>query len=85
QLETAQKKYRDKTMDKQQIVEKSIKDLRGSLGKVRYSIYALKPYPTQQLGLKQGIASKIKSLKQEYELDITYHERGHARELSFSK
>lgn len=85
QLESAQKKYRDKPIDMQQIVEKSIKDLRGSLGEVRYSIYALKPYPTQQLGLKQAIASKIKSLKQEYELDITYHERGHARALSFSK
>lgn len=85
QLESAQKKYRDKPKDMQQVVEKSIKDLRGSLGEVRYSIYALKPYPTQQLGLKQAIASKIKSLRQEYELDITYHERGHARALSFSK
>ncbi|MGG0730893.1 GAF domain-containing sensor histidine kinase [Bacillus paramycoides] len=85
QLESAKKKYRDKPTDMQQVVEKSIKDLRGSLGEVRYSIYALKPYPTQQLGLKQAIASKIKSLKQEYELDITYHERGNSRALSFSK
>ncbi|HHT7237166.1 MULTISPECIES: GAF domain-containing sensor histidine kinase [Bacillus] len=85
QLESAQKKYHDKPTDMQQVVEKSIKDLRESLGEVRYSIYALKPYPTQQLGLKQAIASKIKSLKQEYELDITYHERGHSRALSFSK
>ncbi|EOP59585.1 hypothetical protein IKQ_00137 [Bacillus cereus VDM053] len=85
QLESAQKKYHDKPIDMQQVVEKSIKDLRESLGEVRYSIYALKPYPTQQLGLKQAIASKIKSLKQEYELDITYHERGHSRALSFSK
>ncbi|MED0963147.1 sensor histidine kinase [Bacillus paramycoides] len=85
QLESAKKKYCDKPADMQQVVEKSIKDLRGSLGEVRYSIYALKPYPTQQLGLKQAIASKIKSLKQEYELDITYHERGNSRALSFSK
>ena len=85
QLESAQKKYRDNPIDMQQVVEKSIKDLRRSLGEVRYSIYALKPYPTQQLGLKQAIASKIKSLKQEYELDITYHERGHVRALSFQK
>ncbi|MBO1626915.1 GAF domain-containing sensor histidine kinase [Bacillus arachidis] len=85
QLESAQKKYRDKPTDMQQVVEKSIRKLRGSLGEVRYSIYALKPYPTQQLGLKQAIASKIKSVKQEYELDIRYHERGHSRTLSFSK
>ncbi|HEK9101104.1 GAF domain-containing sensor histidine kinase [Bacillus pfraonensis] len=85
QLESVQKKYRDKPTDMQQVVEKSIKKLRGSLGEVRYSIYALKPYPTQQLGLKQAIASKIKSVKQEYEIDITYHERGHARTISFSK
>ncbi|MEN1937678.1 GAF domain-containing sensor histidine kinase [Paenibacillus sp. 102] len=85
QLESAQKKYRDKPTDMQQVVEKSIRKLRGSLGEVRYSIYALKPYPTQQLGLKQAIASKIKSVKQEYEIDITYHERGHSRTISFSK
>ncbi|KEK23832.1 GAF domain-containing sensor histidine kinase [Bacillus gaemokensis] len=85
QLESAQKKYGDKPIDMQQVVESSIRKLRGSLGEVRYSIYALKPYPTQQLGLKQAIASKIKSLKQEYELDIRYHERGHSRTISFSK
>ncbi|MBC6973807.1 sensor histidine kinase [Bacillus sp. Xin] len=85
QLESAQKKYRDKPIEMQEVVEKSIKKLRGSLGEVRYSIYALKPYPTQQLGLKQAIASKIKSVKQEYEIDITYHERGHSRTISFSK
>ncbi|PFK40689.1 sensor histidine kinase [Bacillus cereus] len=85
QLESGQKKYRDKPIEMQQVVEKSIKKLRGSLGEVRYSIYALKPYPTQQLGLKQAIVNKIKSVKQEYELDITYHERGHSRTISFSK
>ncbi|MDM5153435.1 GAF domain-containing sensor histidine kinase [Bacillus sp. DX1.1] len=85
QLESAQKKYCDKPIEMQQVVEKSIRKLRSSLGEIRYSIYALKPYPTQQLGLKQAIASKIKSLKQEYELDIRFNERGHSRTLSFSK
>lgn len=85
QLESAQKKYADKPGDMQQEVEKSIRKLRASLSDVRYSIYALKPYPTQQLGLKQAITSKIQSLKREYDLDIIYHERGRSRSLSFTK
>ena len=54
----------------QQVVDKSIKKLRKSLSEVRYSIYALKPYPTQRLGLKQAIINKVQSLKQEYGLAI---------------
>ncbi|WP_369903448.1 GAF domain-containing sensor histidine kinase [Bacillus manliponensis] len=85
QLESAQKKYANQPEDMQQVVDKSIEKLRNSLGEVRYSIYALKPYPTQRLGLKQAITNKIQSLKQEYDLAITYHERGRSRKLSFKK
>ncbi len=85
QLESAQKQSEDQSGNMQQVVDKSIKKLRNSLSEVRYSIYALKPYPTQRLGLKQAIANKIESIKQEYDLAITYHERGSSRTLSFSK
>ncbi|MGH0429180.1 sensor histidine kinase [Bacillus mycoides] len=85
QMESAQKKYADRPKDMQQVVDTSIKKLRKSLSEVRYSIYALKPYPTQRLGLKQAIINKIQSLKQEYGLAITYHERGRSRKLSFTK
>lgn len=85
QLESAQKKYANQPKDMQQVVDKSIEKLRNSLGEVRYSIYALKPYPTQRLGLKQAITNKIQSLKQEYDLAISYHERGRSRKLSFKK
>lgn len=85
QLESAQKQSAYQSGNLKQVVEKSIKKLRESLGDIRYSIYALKPYPTQRLGLKQAIANKVQSLKQEYDLDIKYHEKGRPRTLSFSK
>ncbi|QED49452.1 GAF domain-containing sensor histidine kinase [Cytobacillus dafuensis] len=85
QLESAQKQHADQSGNMQQVVDKSIKKLRKSLGEVRYSIYALKPYPTQRLGLKQAIANKIQSIKQEYNLAIKYHERGRTRTLSCTK
>ncbi|UAL50545.1 GAF domain-containing sensor histidine kinase [Metabacillus dongyingensis] len=84
-LESAQKQSKDQSGNMEQVVDKSIKKLRKSLGEVRYSIYALKPYPTQRLGLKQAIDNKIQSIKQEYDLAIKYHERGRSRTLSFSK
>ncbi|MBS4190417.1 sensor histidine kinase [Bacillus sp. FJAT-49705] len=85
QLESAQKQHVDQSGTMKQVVDTSIKKLRKSLGEVRYSIYALKPYPTERLGLKQAIANKIQSIKQEYNLSIKYHERGRTRTLSFSK
>ncbi|WHY78553.1 GAF domain-containing sensor histidine kinase [Neobacillus sp. WH10] len=85
QLESALRQSADQSGNMQEVVDKSIKKLRKGLGEVRYSIYALKPYPTQRLGLKQAIANKIQSIKQEYDLEIKYHERGRSRTLSFTK
>jgi len=85
QLESALRQAADQSGNMEQVVDKSIKKLRNSLGEVRYSIYALKPYPTQRLGLKQAIAKKIQSIKQEYDLAIKYHERGRSQTLSFTK
>ncbi|WP_163100251.1 GAF domain-containing sensor histidine kinase [Peribacillus alkalitolerans] len=85
QLESALRQSADQSGNMEQVVDKSIKKLRKSLGEVRYSIYALKPYPTQRLGLKQAIANKIQSIKQENDLAIKYHERGRSRSLGFTK
>ncbi|UOE56719.1 GAF domain-containing sensor histidine kinase [Cytobacillus oceanisediminis] len=85
QLESSLRQSADQSGNMEQTVDKSIKKLRNSLGEVRYSIYALKPYPTQRLGLKQAIANKIQSIKQDYDLAIKYHERGRSRPLSFTK
>ncbi|MCC3646707.1 GAF domain-containing sensor histidine kinase [Cytobacillus oceanisediminis] len=85
QLESSLRQSADQSGSMEQAVDKSIKKLRNSLGEVRYSIYALKPYPTQRLGLKQAIANKIQSIKQDYDLAIKYHERGRSRTLSFTK
>jgi two-component system, NarL family, sensor histidine kinase DegS len=85
QLESTQKKHTVLPGNMKEVVDKSIKKLRESLGEVRYSIYALKPYPTQRLGLKQAILNKIRTLKQEYHLNISFNERGRSRTLSFTK
>lgn len=85
QLESALRQSTDQSGNMEQAVDKSIKKLRKSLGEVRYSIYALKPYPTQRLGLKQAIVNKIQSIKQENDLAIKFHERGRSRTLSFTK
>lgn len=85
QLESAKKQSTNQSDNMNQVVDKSIKKLRESLGDIRYSIYSLKPYPTQRLGLKQAITKKVQSLKEEFDLDINYHEKGCSRALSFSK
>ncbi|WP_264736865.1 GAF domain-containing sensor histidine kinase [Cytobacillus firmus] len=85
QLESALRQPADESGNMQEAVGKGINKLRKGLEEVRYSIYALKPYPTQRLGLKQAIANKIKSIKQEYDLEIKYHERGRSRTLNFTK
>lgn len=85
QLESALRQSADQSGNMEQAVDKNIKKLRKSLGEVRNSIYALKPYPTQRLGLKQAITNKIQSIKQENDLAIKYHERGRSRTLSFTK
>ncbi|WP_037593104.1 sensor histidine kinase [Sporosarcina sp. D27] len=85
QMESAQKQSANQSGNMYQVVDNSIKKLRESLSDTRFSIYALKPYPTQRLGLKQAIANKIQAVKQEHDLDITYHEKGRSRRLSTSK
>lgn len=81
QLESAQRKYIDKPKEMKHAVEESTRKLRVSLRDVRKSIYALRPYPTERLGLKQAIMEKVQSLKQEYGLEIGYHERGRPEQL----
>lgn len=80
-LESAQRKYLDKPEELKNVMENSVHQLRMSLREVRQSIYALRPNPTEQLGLKRAITEKIESLKQEHGLAITFQERGTSQEL----
>lgn len=76
-LESGLKIDPEKPNELKRIIEESIKKLRVSLIDVRQSIYTLRPYPTERLGLKQAIENKIESIMREYCLQISFNERGH--------
>jgi signal transduction histidine kinase len=83
QLEAAQRVFTLKPERTKQLVATSTEKLRGSLKELRESIYALRPYPTERVGLLHAIESKINSLKQEdHDLHIRFQERGIAKSLS---
>nr|WP_246625119.1 GAF domain-containing sensor histidine kinase [Fictibacillus nanhaiensis] len=83
QLETAQRVFTMKPEKTKELVAVSTEKLRGSLKELRESIYALRPYPTERIGLHQAIKSKIKSVKQDgHPFQIRFQERGIPRDLS---
>jgi signal transduction histidine kinase len=83
QLETAQRMFSLKPEKTKQLVANSTEKLRASLKELRESIYALRPYPTERIGLFQAIQSKINSIRKEYQgLQIRFQERGTPKALS---
>ena len=81
-LETACRKFSDKPLETKHLIEDSMKKLRSSLKEIRQSIYALRPYPTEQLGLKHAIIKKIETFREESNLNITFEERGSKNDYS---
>jgi signal transduction histidine kinase len=83
QLETAQRILTQKPEKTKQLVAVSTEKLRGSLKELRESIYALRPYPTERIGLHQAIKTKIKSVLEEgHNVQIRFQERGNVSHLS---
>jgi signal transduction histidine kinase len=83
QLETAQRVITMKPERTKQLVAVSTEKLRGSLKELRESIYALRPYPTERIGLHQAIKAKIRAVKEEGHLiQIHFQERGTPSRLS---
>jgi signal transduction histidine kinase len=83
QLETAQRVFTQKPERTKQLVAASTEKLRGSLKELRESIYALRPYPTERIGLNQAIKTKMSAIKQEgHSLQIRFQQRGMPRPLS---
>ncbi|MCM3732421.1 GAF domain-containing sensor histidine kinase [Fictibacillus nanhaiensis] len=83
QLETAQRVFSQKPERTKQLVAVSTEKLRGSLKELRESIYALRPYPTERIGLHHAIKTKIKSIKEEsHNIQIKFQVRGAPRTLS---
>ncbi|RBP87596.1 hypothetical protein DFO70_11818 [Cytobacillus firmus] len=81
-LETAEKKFSKHPIETKKLIEESIKGLRESLKEVRESIYALRPYPTERVGLTTAISNKIEDLRQEYNQAIYFVIRGNEIQLS---
>jgi signal transduction histidine kinase len=83
QLETAERLFSTKPERTKDLVAISTEKLRGSLKELRESIYALRPYPTERIGLLQAIQAKINSVEEEgHPFQIRFQERGASRQLS---
>ncbi|MGM7700796.1 GAF domain-containing sensor histidine kinase [Pseudalkalibacillus sp. Hm43] len=52
------------------LVNESILKLRGSLGEVRESIYALRPSPTEKFGVEEAIKAKGEDISRDYGIDV---------------
>jgi signal transduction histidine kinase len=58
------------------LMEESVEKLRYSLKEVKESIYALRPEPTDRVGLVYALQDKIESLQNEHGIQIDFRERG---------
>lgn len=77
-LDTAVKKMISHPEEAKWLISDSSNNLRKGLKEIRDSIYALRPYPTEQLGLHLAIKKKIAETTQDKNLDIniTFESRG---------
>ncbi|MCM3718650.1 GAF domain-containing sensor histidine kinase [Fictibacillus phosphorivorans] len=83
QLESAQRVFTKKPERTKQLVAVSTEKLRGSLKELRESIYALRPYLTERIGLHQAIKAKIQSVEEEgHTIQIHFQVRGTPCRLS---
>lgn len=83
-LDTSYKKLETHPSDAKLLIADSIKKLRESLKDVRDSIYALRPYPTEQLGFHLALEKKIAELKKDpsFSVDIQLQVRGNRGAIS---
>lgn len=58
-LEVSEKSFYSNPDKSLKLISKSVVKLRGSLRQVRASIYALRPHPSQKVGLVQAIQDRI--------------------------
>lgn len=75
-LETAERKFSKMPDDSLRLIQESKEKLRQSLKEVRESIYALRPYPTDRVGLLTAIASRINAIQKEHQIEIEMESRG---------
>ncbi|QOR66458.1 GAF domain-containing sensor histidine kinase [Cytobacillus suaedae] len=81
-LETSQRKFTKHPDEAIKLVGDSVSKLRSCLKEVRESIYALRPYPTERVGLITAITKRIESIKTEFQQEIQFEIRGEEVQLS---
>lgn len=81
-LETAERKFNKMPEDSLRLIQESKEKLRQSLKEVRESIYALRPYPTERVGLLAAISARIKAIQLEHSIEISLEARGQEFPLS---
>jgi signal transduction histidine kinase len=81
-LETAHRKFTKMPEDSHRLMLDSTEKLRKSLKEVRESIYALRPYPTERVGLLTAISTKIKVIEKDRHIPIIFDKRGNEFPLS---
>lgn len=80
-LETAERRMHSQPEIALSLIDTSIIQLRQGLKNVRESIYALRPDPTERVGLTGAIAAKLEAIRSEEPFDLTFEVKGHEREL----
>lgn len=63
------------------LVNESIEKLRGSLGEVRESIYALRPSPTEKFGVEEAVKAKSEDITRDYSVPVQIKVVGDRTEL----
>jgi signal transduction histidine kinase len=81
-LETAERKFSKVPEEALKLIQESNEKLRISLKEVRQSIYALRPYPTERVGLISAMNSRILMLQKEHDLEVQFETRGTEYTLS---
>jgi signal transduction histidine kinase len=81
-LETAQRKWNKSPEETLFLISDSMDKLRESLKQIRQSIYALRPYPTERVGMQLAMEKKMKELEQETSVTFAFEERGNKSPLS---
>ncbi len=81
-LETAERKFNRNPEETRKLILESMDKLRLSLREVRESIYELRPYPTERVGLSTAIEKRIEMVKGEYNIQFSFDIRGKEVPLS---
>ena len=83
-LEAANKSLDTRFDESRKLIQDSLYKLRGSLKDIRQSIYALRPHPTEQIGIVQALRNQIDAFKLDNpDIDVIFQEKGRETPLGY--